>query len=494
MKFFKLFALASLLCVMALSTTAQEVKVYRASQFGIKSDGATMNTSSIQHAIDYISENGGGRLVFYVGRYLTGSIMLKSNVEINLQEGAILVGSTNPYDYPAIWDVNMALVGAYQAENIKITGQGVIDGRGRQLALNFIQQIYQGFIPNKNNLKYDRTNERPNLVYFRECNNVTFDGIMAKNSGNWTLYFDQCENLTVNNITVDSKNYWNNDGIDIVDCKHVLLQNSFFDAADDAICLKSHDAKKLCQDVEVRNCVARSSASGIKFGTMGRGGFKDIRILNNKVYDTHRSAFTVASVDGGIAEDILVDGLYSYNTGNAIYLRVGSRNGKVSSMKNITIQNCHLEVVAHKADSGYSYEGPVEDNPRNLSPSSIVGLDGNDIDNVTIRNVEIVYDGGGNANYAYKGTSTSEINSIPEQVEKYPEFSQFKELPAWGFWVRHAKNINFENVTLKAKASDYRPAVVMSDVKGAKLQNMKYEEPGAEKEQVVLNKCSKIEK
>ena len=273
----------------------------------------------------------------------------------------------------------------------------------------------------------------------------------------------------------------------------------YVDASDDAICLKSHDASKLCQNVEVRHCVARSSANGIKFGTMGVGGFKNIKIIDNKVYDTYRSAFTIASVDGGIVDNVLVDSLYSANTGNAIYLRIGDRRNKRASMRNVTIQNSTFEVMAHKTDSGYMYEGPIEDNPRNLSPASIVGLAGNNIEGVTLRNVQIIHDGGGNRNYAYRGTSNADLESIPEMEKAYPEFSQFKELPAWGFFVRHAKDIVFDNVTFTLMHADYRPAVVMSDVNGATLKDVRYhfrdsDKPITKPEPLKLHKCKNVEK
>src|SRR5689334_9550610 len=85
-----------LLCAFTLAAQAKD---YRASLFGIYNDGVTLNTRSIQYAIDYIHQNGGGRLVFFVGRYVTGSIHLKSNVTLHLEEGAVLVGSLNPWDY-----------------------------------------------------------------------------------------------------------------------------------------------------------------------------------------------------------------------------------------------------------------------------------------------------------------------------------------------------------------------------------------------------------
>jgi len=472
--------------------TSVSAKEYNASFFGIKSNGTTLNTRSIQKAVDYIHEKGGGTLVFYVGRYLTGTIQLKSNVHIRLNEGAVIVGSTNPYDYDEYMNWQSLFI-AHDAENISITGQGVIDGQGREVAYNIIDQVHKGVWEDP--LKYDRTDKRPCLFYFRECNQVTIDGIIMKNATSWVQTYDQCTNLTINNITVRSNAFWNNDALDIVDCRHVTVTNSYFDASDDAICLKSHDATKICENIEIRNCVARSGASGVKFGTASRGGFRNIRLSNIKVYDTFRSAFTVEAVDGGIAENISIDSLYSYNTGNVIYLRVGDRwsEGKRSSMNGITITNVYAEVPEGKPDAGYEYEGPTEDLPRNISPCAIVGLPGQDVTGVTIKNVTIVYPGGGNPNYAKVGLSAKALDAIPEMPSAYPEFSQFKELPAWGFYIRHAGDITFENITLTAQKPDYRPAIVMDDVKEMTLTGMKYHEPGKSKNQVFTYKSHKIQ-
>ena len=472
----------NLVLTLLLFTSWQlQAEDYNASLFGIKSNGTTLNTTAIQKAIDYIHEKGGGQLVFYVGRYLTGTIQLKSNVTINLHEGAVLVGSTNIYDYN-IDSPYRALIFADKQEHIGITGKGVIDGQGREVALNLLDQVHKGIL--QDGLKLDRpANYRPRDIYLRECKNVNIEGIMIKNSAEWVQVYDQCQNLTINRVSVDSKAFWNNDGLDIVDCKDVTVTNCFIDASDDAICFKSHDATKMCENVEVRNCVARSSANGIKFGTVTAGGYKNFKIINNKVYDTFRSAITIATPDGGVIDNILVDSLYAYNTGNAIYLRIGSRwnKGRKGSMSNITIQNMYAEIPAGKPDAGYAYEGPVEDLPRNVSPASIVGLPGQDITHVTLKNIEIVYPGGSNPNYAYRGIKPADLDSIPEMAAAYPEFSQFKELPAWGFYVRHAKDLKFENVTLTAKAKEYRPAIVFDDVKGAVLSGMKYNRPGGGK-------------
>ena len=263
------------------------------------------------------------------------------------------------------------------------------------------------------------------------------------------------------------------------------MTNSYFDASDDAICLKSHSDKHRCHNILIRDNVARSGASGIKFGTVSRGAFTDIRLINNKVYDTYRSAITIQAVDGATVDNIFVDSLYAIHTGNVIYLRIGDRwsSGKQPSMSNITIQNVYAEVPATKPDKGYDYEGPQHHMPRNISPCGIVGLSDHDITNVTLRNIKIVYPGGGNPFFAYRGLTPAELDSIPEQRKNYPEFSQFRELPAWGFYIRHAKNITMDNVQLIAQKPDYRPAIVLDDVHGIKFDNVTYTEPGAEKKQ-----------
>lgn len=483
-------ALIAILLSFTYSLKAQD---YKASLFGIESNGTTLNTTSIQAAIDYIHDKGGGRLMFYVGRYLTGSIQLKSNVTLHLEEGAILVGSTNPFDYDRMegWQ---ALIYAINQENIAITGKGVIDGQGYRVANNILNMVHKGVIKDPQNLIYDRPREsvRPQNIYFKGCKNVTIQGIMLKDPACWNQQYDQCKNLLIDGITVDSKSYWNNDGVDIVDCDSVIVRNSYFDAADDGICLKSHSDKFVCQNVYAYNNVVRTSANGIKFGTASRGGFKNIKIIKNLVYNTYRSAITFAAVDGGFVEDVIVDSLRSVNTGNVIFLRIGERvAGKKGRMNNISISNVYATVPAKKADAGYSYEGPVEDLPRNISPAAIVGAKDVNITNVTLKNIEIHYPGGGDPDYAKVGLD--ELDKIPEMSSSYPEFSMFKELPAWGFYIRHADHITFDNVSLIADKEDYRRAIVLDDVHNSAFKTLKVTEPGKKKEPVYSYKSTNID-
>ena len=173
------------------------------------------------------------------------------------------------------------MIFAVNQENIGISGKGTINGRGFITANNMVAYIHRGIFTDP--LKLDRPNEtnRPQNIYFRECRNVRVTGITLRDPASWNQTYDQCVNLYVADEIVDSKSYWNNDGIDIVDCDSVIVKNSYFDAADDGICLKSHSPDFVCQNVYVYNNTIRTSANGIKFGTASYGGFRNIKIINN---------------------------------------------------------------------------------------------------------------------------------------------------------------------------------------------------------------------
>jgi hypothetical protein len=454
-------------------------KDYPASLFGIYSDGVTLNTRSIQFAIDYIHNQGGGRLVFDVGRFLTGTIRLRSNVTIHLLEGAVLLGVLNPLDYEK--DNFTSLILAKDVQNIAITGKGVIDGQGRQVARNVADLVHKGLI--KDTFRNDRPEVeiRPMLIYFRNCSGINIKGVSIRNGAAWIQTYDQCRSLHIDSITVDSRAFWNNDGIDIVDCDSVAITNCYIDSDDDGICLKSHDASSICQNVIVRNCTIRSSANGIKFGTASRGGFRKVRLVNNRVFNTYRSAVALEAVDGGVLEDVEVDSLEVQNTGHAIFLRVGERvAGKRSSLSNIRVSNVVAVIAAGKADSGYEYEGPVEDLPRNISPPIVItGLPGNLISNVSFTNVELKQPGGGNPMYAR--VALTELDSVPEKPSAYPEFSMFRELPAWGVYIRHATGVEFNQLSLSCGKKDYRTAIVLDDVHRSTFSRLQVSEPGAKK-------------
>lgn len=474
---FKKYIVLSLILLLSVPLFAKD---YKASLFGIHSDGKTLNTRSIQFAIDHISSNGGGRLVFSVGQYLSGSIYMKSNVTLHLEEGATLLGSLNPYDYDKkIWT---AFIFAHNQENIGITGKGTIDGQGKYVARNVVDLIEKGLL--KDSYKYARPSEanRAMMLNFRECSNILVRGITFRNSACWNQTYDQCKNLWIDSVKVDNVAYWNEDGVDLVDCEDAKVTNCYIDAADDGICLKSHDATKACKNILISNNRIRTSANGIKFGTASKGGFSNIRIINNIVFDTYRSAIALEAVDGGYIENVEIDGLQSINTGNLIFLRTGERiAGKKSRLENIRISNVTADVPLTKPDAGYGYEGPEEDQPRNISPAIIIsGVPDALISNISMKNITFKHAGGGNELYAK--VPLDQLHLIPELPKIYPEFSMFKELPSWAIFAKHAKGLKFSNMKMTCVKKDFRVPIVLDDVSESAFTGMKIVQEGKQKE------------
>lgn len=448
---------------------------YHAAVFNIYSDGVTMNTRSIQFAIDYISGQGGGRLIFDVGRYLTGSFELKSNVTLQLEKGAEILGALNPLDYEKRqWT---ALVFAYGQHDIGISGEGIIDGQGQLVARNVVNLIAKGFMKDPLGEGRPEATSRPVIINFHDCQRILVRGITLKNSSSWVEVYDHCKELAIDSIHVDSKDYWNNDGIDIVDCQDVSVTNSFIDSDDDGVCLKSFDAKNISTHILIRDCVIRSSANGIKFGTSSYGVFTDVHVLHNTVYNTYRSAIALEAVDGGTIENVEVDSLDARHSGNLIFLRIGERvAGKKGHLRKISLSHLKADIPPGKPDAGYPYEGPVEDGPRNVSPAIIIaGLPDADISDISISHVEIRHPGGGDSSYAK--VSLDSLGSIPEYPAHYPEFSMFRELPAWGMFIRHARNLNFSDIDLRCLKGDFRVPVVLDDVHDAAFSSLRVNQP-----------------
>lgn len=480
----KKYLLSILVCLVGLSAYAKPLMLY-ADRLKIPADGVTLCTEQLQAAIDKIAKRGEGTLVLTTGTYLSGSVFLKSGVTLRLEKGATLLGSTNPYHYRLI-DVGvsgddsrndnacMALLMAQDAQRVRIENEGVIDGNGLQLALNADSLHHTGeHVDAHYNTRRQRPSElvRPKLLFLTGCNEVTLTGGKYQSSANWGLSFDQCKNMRIEGVEVLNRAYWNNDGIDITDCQDVVITKCRINAADDGICLKSYHTDACNQNIQVEDCDIVSSASAVKFGTASWGGFKHINIGNIRVKDTFRSAIAIESVDGGLIEDVNVHDIHAVNTGNAIFIRLGQRAGeRKGSIRGVTIKNLYCQVPFGRPDEAYDLRGPEVDFFHNPFPSSICGIPGNVIKDVRIEDVTIECPGRATRGMAYMPLWRAQ--DVPEQVKKYPEFSMFGELPAYGFYLRHVDGITFENVRLVLKAEDFRPAFVMEDVQNVSYQNV----------------------
>lgn len=464
-------------------------KEYLITKFGAVADGNTLNTQAIQAAIDAAHKNKGGKVIIPKGEFLSGSIVLKTGVDLYLEEDATLLGSTNPSHYPK-YKGHHAFVIADSSSGFSITGKGTIDGQGRELALVIDSLHHIGEVIDSNyNYRRMRPNNRPELLKINKCKNVKVSGLSLKNSSAWVQTYDRCTNLEIDNIKVESRAFWNNDGFDIVDCKNVRITNCNVDAADDGICLKSHSTEHCNDQIYIANCTIRSSASAIKFGTGSYGGFKNITIENIKVFDTFRSAIAIESVDGAVIENITISNITAVNTGNAIFIRLGHRNGeKPGILKNVSIKNIKVQIPFGRPDIDYDLRGPEVNFFHNPFPCSIVGIPGHKIENVVLENIEITYPGRASKGMAY--VPLSRLNQVPENIDSYPEFSMFKELPAYGLYVRHVKGIFLKNLHFKLEKEDFRPAFVFDDVEGLKMEEI--DVPAGKKHQIILKDVTEV--
>ena len=448
----------------------------------IPSDGKTLCTKQLQQAIDRISENGGGRLTLGPGTYLTGCIQMRSGVELYLEEGATILGSTNPRDYEIRTSSNIAdnpdeitgsaLIYAQGVENVSLRGKGRIDGQGLALALTIDSLHHTGEMPDPNyNYRRMRPSKRPSLFYFHQCKDIEVEQLQLESSAGWGLVFDLCENLKLRQLKVRNRAYWNNDGIDVTDCRHVRISDCWVDAADDGICLKSHHPESCNYDIEVARCDIRSSASAVKFGTASWGGFRKIYVHDIKVQDTFRSAIAIESVDGGVTDSVLVERIEAKNTGNAFFLRLGQRAGdRPSVLRNVTIRQLKCEVPFGRPDEAYDLRGPEVDFFHNPFPSSICGYPDHRIENVTLEDIEVSHPGRATKGMAYM--PLWRVKDVPEQIQKYPEFSMFGELPAWALYVRHVDGLTLRNCRFSLRDTDFRPAFVFDDVENVRKENV----------------------
>ena len=430
-------------------------KTFNIKSYGAVGDGETMDTEAIQKTIDTCHAAGGGTVWVPAGDYVTGTIHLKSNITLSLDYGASLLGSQNWADYPtdglrgAREGQSECLLYAEDATHIRLEGLGVIDGRGTP----------EAFPKRRPGVRGDR---RPRLLRFEGCENLAFSGLTYTRTAFWGLHLVDCKNIHFDAITVRFLNNGpNNDGLDLDGCENVLIENCDIQSGDDAICLKS--SRNPCRNVVVRGCRVCSHTAPLKFGSSTHGGFINVRLTNCYFYDSPMGAMKLALVDGGRLEDIEISRVVMENVGCPIFIRLGNRGstfgkgGKapVGTLKNIRISDVVAKVTLQDRDKSGDYSDREK---AKAGPIMISGIPGHYVEGVVLENVKISYPG-----YASEEEAK---RVVPEDENRYPEQFFFGVLPAWGAYIRHAKNIEFKNVELTLRGEDARRRIVLDDVEG----------------------------
>lgn len=438
-------------------------------EFGAVSDGETVVSKSFARAIDSMHHSGGGKIIVPKGLWITGPIELKSNINLHLDSGAVILFSKNLDDYPLImsyWEGKqevraMPLIYAKDAENIAITGNGIIDGSGqvwRPVKKNKLTDsqwkslISSGGVvdeheniwwPNQGALDASKNRSliqntsfegkekykaflRPTLVNLVNCNKVLLEGPTFQNSPGWCIHPLLSKNLTFRHIHV--RNPWNaqnGDGIDIESCRYVTLVHSTFDVGDDGICLKSgkdEEGRKrgvATEDVEISDCIVYHGHGGFVVGSEMSGGVRNITIKD----------CTFMGTDVG--------------------LRFKSNRQRGGVVENIHISNIRMaDILASAIDFNLYYAGlsVVEQNEsgvlvdNNIPP---VSESTPQFKKITINNV--ICNGAQMAIY---------INGLPEMPVQNMQLNDVFIQSELGCHVQHAKELTFQNVVIKAEKEE----------------------------------------
>lgn len=415
--------------------------------------GRTVKEAAIlQEAIDACARDGGGRVTVAPGIYVTGTLELKSHVELHLEKGAVLLGSTKIEDYPenatCFEDAvghkrGRALLYAYRAEDISITGEGVIDGRGGEFGEERPDHLI-----------------RPFLVRLVECKGIKVENVTLKQSAAWCLHIQDSEQVTVRNITIESRCNGNNDGIDIDGCKQVEIADCEIDSGDDALCLKATSTSS-CEHIRIHGCKVTSRWAAFKIGTESVGDFRDIEVWDCCFYDVKGCAIKVVPVDGGNVKGLylhdmqLVDctGPVFFSTGRRLRTYFGVGREKPGSIRQVKLARIYGNAVS--TEGGF-YQGKPWGNAKGCIVFS--GLEELPIEDVCIEDC-VLQMPGGITEYP-EGTK----GKVPEMGEQYPEFHLFDPLPCYGMYLRHVKGVQVKGLTLTAEKEDVRAKIVKEDV------------------------------
>lgn len=432
-------------------------KTFDIRDFGAKSDGITVNTKAIASAIESARKAGGGTVVFPEGIWVTGPIVLISNVRLHLEKNALLAFSKNRDDFPLVATTfegvaayrAQAPISAVRAENIGITGEGIIDGGGdawrpvKRSKLNesaWKQLVASGgkvtadgstWYPSESALKGSLAgNEgengaqkskadlepikdflRPNMVQISESKNILMQGVTFQNSPAWTLHFILSQHITVRGVKV--KNPWygqNNDAVDLESSRNALLENCVFDTGDDAVTLKSgRDEQGRRRGIPTENVVARNitvyhAHGGFVIGSEMSGGVRNVLISNSTFIGTDVGLrFKTQRGRGGLVEKVYASNLSMKEiTGDAILFDM-YYGGKASNAEKFAVTEAtprfqdffFKDIVVQGARRGIFIRGLPEMSVKNVRMENLLiqadtGMYSEEAEGISIKNLTLL--------------------------------------------------------------------------------------------------------
>jgi hypothetical protein len=424
-------------------------KTYNVLDFGAKGDSTTVNTRSIQSAIDKCNQEGGGMVVIPHGTFISATLFLKSNVTLYLSEGAVLKGIADMQAYKQVYRSNYAFIYAEGQENIAILGRGIIHGNGEH-------KVFQS------DDHFNGIKNRPNTIFFAECSNIQLKDYTLLNGARWCTKLDNCNNVLVDGVSVISHAVANNSALELDDCHGVRVSNCYVDVGDDGICTKSYSSYGV-KNVVITNCVIKSLSNGLKLGAVSKGSFEDITFSNCVIYDTRLSGITIQNADGSRVERVTFTNITMHNVNGGIFFKIGARNNvKPGMIKDVMISNVIADGVGcWLPDTSQPYHKEAFDSRIGVG---LAGQPGHRIENVRFDNIYMQFAGGGTEEHA--GIVMEDLPGT------YPEYRNWGITPAYAFNCRHVKDIQFNNVRFDYMKPDARPAIFFEDAEGIVLHHV----------------------
>lgn len=431
------FVVAALLSVAAVGAD----RMVEVTSVGVMGDGRTLNTTRIQKAIDDCAAAGGGTVRFPVGRYLTGTIQIKSHVTLYLEEGAVLLGSTDVADYrnldPFIDGsgslMGHALVVAVDADRVGIEGKGTIDGQSP--ALKARRQPYV---------------MRPFLLRWVRCTNVNVRDVHLINPGAWTLNLFQTNGAVIEGVTIRSRDLGmhNNDGINIDSSENIRIRNCDVISGDDALVIKATSAARASRDIAASDCQLSTRTNAIKLGTESIGDFANISVSHCQITNTKMAGIALYCVDGGDMHDVKISDVTMDGVVVPISLRLGSRlktfrEGDQPKQGAGKLRDVSIKNVSAKDIGGIGV--------------LINGIPGFPIERLALENITLELPGGRSAEAAKVW--------LPEKEKAYPEHNMFgNTMPVFGVYARHVRGLKLDRLQFSTLQPDGRPATDFIDV------------------------------
>ncbi|MDY2879421.1 MAG: glycosyl hydrolase family 28 protein [Candidatus Borkfalkiaceae bacterium] len=355
--------------------------VFNVCDFGAKGDGITVQTQAINEAIRRVSESGGGELYFPSGTYLTGTIVLQSDVILHLSAGARLRSTGEKRDYLpdektgiSIFEgeenMSGALVWGMGLKNVGLIGQGVLDGNGIRLTAGKDACLYPEGRNHFAGLEcgyYARW--RPLTLKLVDCENVTLKGIVLTNPASWNVGMIGCKDVFCVGLKIKSHNFYNGDGLDFCSCERVFVSDCSFDCTDDCIALQSAYPDKSCRNVQINNCYFKSLQAGIRVGMACLGDFENIAVSNCIFEECACSGLKIQQCESGKMENLLFRGLVMKNVARPFFFthnayectakrlrKEGGSEGR-GTLKNVLISDCILQNGKPYPNGGLIFDG-----------------------------------------------------------------------------------------------------------------------------------------